>query len=215
MRCSKVDKMRNIGKIFVAMIAFVALASGAGAADLSGTTSVNVTSDTAADAKTIALNQARRQILNQVLSKYADATQVQVAVKNANSSELMNLISSSSIDGERQSDTTYTANVTMVVDENAARQFLAQNNIQNWLNDSKAVGANAVMVLVSMQDRVANWMELKRIARNVGVDLNTKYIMGNQVTIELPVNMRAAFISAVRGAGWRYSDVDGALRIWK
>lgn len=207
--------MRNIGKIFVAVFCCVVLASGAGAADLSGTTTVNITSDTAADAKTLALNQARRQILNQVLGKYADATQVQVAVKNAKSSDLMNLISSSSIDGERQSDTAYSANVTMVVDEKAARDFFAQNNIQNWLSDSSAVSANGVMVLVSMSDRVANWMELKRIARNVGMDLNTKYIMGNQATIELPVNMRSVFVSAVRGAGWRYSDTDGALRIWK
>ncbi len=207
--------MRNIGKIFVAMFGLVVLTSGAIAAELSGTTSVNITSDTAADAKTLALNQARRQILNQVLGKYADATQVQVAVKNTKSSDLMNLISSSSIDGERQSDTTYSANVTMIVDEDAARKFLAQNNIQNWLSDNNATSANGVMILVSMSDRVANWMELKRIARNVGVDLNTKYIMGNQATIELPVNMRSAFISAVRGSGWRYSETDGALRIWK
>lgn len=207
--------MRNIGKIFVASFGFIALTMGAFAADLSGTTAVNVTSDTAADAKAIALNQARRQILNQVLSKYADATQVQVAVKNAKSAELMNLISSSSIDGEQQSDTTYSANITMTVDSDAARQFLTENNIQNWLNDNNAMSSNGVMVLVSMSDKVANWMELKRIARSVGVDLNTKYMMGNQATIELPVNLRASFISAARGAGWRYSDTDGALRIWK
>lgn len=207
--------MRNIGKIFVTAFGIVSLTMGAFAVDLSGTTSVNVTSDTAADAKAIALNQARRQILNQVLGKYADPTQVQVAVKNAKSSELMNLISSSSIDGEQQSNTAYSANISMTVDGDAARQFLTENNIQNWLSDDNAAGANGVMILVSMSDRVANWMELKRIARNAGIDLNTKYIMGNQATIELPVNSRAAFISAARAAGWRYSDTDGAVRIWK
>ena len=215
MRCSKANGMRNIGKIFAAMFVSVAMAGAAVATDLSGVTSVNVTSDTAADAKTIALNQARRQILTQVLSQYADASQVQIAVKNAKQSELMNLISSSSIDGERQSDTTYTANVTMFVDEDAARKFFTDNNIQNWLSDANANGANGVMILVSMSDRVGNWLELKRIARSVGVDLNTKYIMGNQATIEMPVNLRSAFISTVRGAGWRVADQDGAVRIWK
>lgn len=215
MHCSKANGMRNIGKIFSVMFMSVAMAGGAIAADLSGTTSVNVTSDTAADAKTIALNQARRQILTQVLSKYADANQVQVAVKDAKQSALMNLISSSSIDGERQSDTTYTANVTMFVDEDAARQFFAENNIQNWLSDTNANGTNGVMILVSMSDRVANWMELKRVARSVGADLNTKYIMGNQATIEMPVSLRSAFVSAARSVGWRVSDQDGALRIWK
>ena len=167
--------MRNIGKIFVTAFGIVSLTAGAFAVDLSGTTSVNVTSDTAADAKAIALNQARRQILNQVLGKYADPTQVQVAVKNAKSSELMNLISSSSIDGEQQSNTAYSANISMTLDGDAVRQFLTENNIQNWLSDDNAAGANGVMILVSMSDRVANWMELKRIARNAGIDLNTKY----------------------------------------
>lgn len=207
--------MRNIGKIFAVMFTSVAMVGAAVAADLSGTTSVNVTSDTAADAKTIALNQARRQIVSQVLGQYADAAQVQVAVQNTKSSDLMNLISSSSIDGERQSDTTYTANVTMFIDTDAARKFLAENNVRNWLNDANDANGNSVMILVSMSDRVANWMELKRIARSVGMDLNTKYIMGNQATIEMPVNLRGAFISALSGAGWRYSDQDGALRIWK
>ncbi|MDE6250362.1 MAG: hypothetical protein K2M34_01870 [Alphaproteobacteria bacterium] len=207
--------MRNIGKIFAVMFLSVAMARGAVAADLSGVASVNVTSDTAADAKTIALNQARRQIVTQVLSKYADANQVQVAVKDAKQSELMNLISSSSIDGERQSDTTYTANVTMFVDEAAAHRFFADNNIQNWLSNTNDDGSNGVMILVSMSDRVGNWMELKRIARSVGTDVNTKYIMGNQATIEMPVNLRGAFISAARGAEWRVADQDGALRIWK
>lgn len=190
------------------------LAFGAGAADLTGTASVNVTSDTAADAKTIALNQARRQILNQVLSQYANAAQVQVAVKNAKSSELMNLISSSSIDGERQSDTVYSANITMVVDSDSARQWMAANDIQNWL-DSGNTNTSGVIVLISMSDRVANWMELKQIARNLNIDLDTQYIMGNQATVELPTARQSAFVNAVRGAGWRVANQNGGVRIWK
>ncbi|MCM1295123.1 MAG: hypothetical protein NC311_06250 [Muribaculaceae bacterium] len=206
--------MRNIKKIFgvagiVAMLAF-----SAGAMELAGTASVNVTSDTAAAAKAIALNQARRQILNQVLSKYANADQVQVAVKNAKSDELMNLISSSSIDGERQSDTAYSANITMVVDAASARQWMLANDIQNWM-DNGAANSSAVVVLISMSDRVANWMELKQIARNVNVDLDTQYIMGNQATIKMPVARQSAFVSAVRGAGWGVQNQNGGVRIWK
>lgn len=206
--------MRNIKKIFgvagiVAMLVF-----GAGAADLTGSTSVNITSDTAAAAKAIALNQARRQILNQVLSQYANAAQVQVAVKNAKSDELMNLISSSSIDGERQSDTAYSANITMVVDADAARQWMAANDIQNWL-DTGVANMSGAVVLISMSDRVANWMELKQIARNLNIDLDTRYIMGNQATIELPTTRQSAFVNAVRGAGWRVENQNGNVRIWK
>lgn len=207
--------MQDFRKFCVAIIWGSVITFSAVAANLSGTVSVNVTSDTAADAKTIALNQARRQILNQVLSDYANNVQVQNAVSDAKSADLMNLISSSSIDGERLSDTTYSANISMIVDADAARQFLAENNIQNWLDDTNVVNTNNVMILVSMSDRVANWVELKRIARNLGVDLNTKHIMGRQATIEIPVNIRSAFISAVRTVGWNYSDADSVLRIWK
>lgn len=206
--------MQNIKKIFgvagiVAMLAF-----GAGAMELVGTASVNVTSDTAAVAKAIALNQARRQILNQVLSQYANADQVQVAVKNAKSDELMNLISSSSIDGERQSDTAYSANITMVVDAASARNWMAENDIQNWL-DSGVANTSGIIVLISMSDRGANWMELKQIARNLNIDLDTQYIMGNQATVELPTTRQSAFVNAVRNAGWRVANQNGSIRIWK
>ena len=126
---------------------------------------------------------------------------------------MTNLVASSSIDGEKQSDTTYSANITMDIDRAVAKQWLTNNNVQNWLPDD--VSGDVFVVQVVMSDKVANWMELKQIARSEGIDLATKYINGNQVTVEVPVSNRSNFTIAIGENGWRYYDQDGVLRIWK
>ena len=129
--------MKKILNAFVA----ITMSCGAYAADLVGTASVRMTSDTATTAKTMAINDARRQILVDKLSQYSMRDQLSAAVRNAKSADLANLISETSIDGEQISDTTYSANITMTVDKNAARRWLAANGVQNWLSDGSVVDA--------------------------------------------------------------------------
>lgn len=186
---------------------------GAIAADLVGVASVNVTSDTAAAAKDMAFDEARRQIITDVLGQYSIPDQLNDVVKNAKSADLMNLIAASSIDGEQQSDTTYSANISMTIDRDAARAWMTENNIQNWLTDGNA--GDRFVVQIVMTDKLAGWMELRRIARDEGIDLSTKYINGNQITAEVPVASRSAFTIAIREAGWRYADQNGVLHIIK
>lgn len=193
---------------------FCAIVFGAAAAaDLSGVASVNVTSDTAAAAKDMALDEARRQIISDVLGQYAIPDQLEEVVKNSSSGVLTNLIATTSIDSEQQSNTTYSANISMTIDRNAARTWMTDNNIQNWLTDG--ISGDSVVVQVAMTDKLAGWMELNQIARQEGIDLSTKYINGNQITIEIPAARRADFTIAVRESGWRYADQNGVLHIIK
>ncbi len=200
-------------KILFAVLFVSAFVGAVSAADLSGTASVNVTSDTAANAKDMAFDEARRQIITESLSQYSNQEQLRAVINQTSGADLTNLIASSSIEGEKQSDTTYSANITMTVDRNAAKQWMTDNNIQNWLTDNNS--GDVFVLQAVMSDKVANWMELKQIARAEGLDLSTKYINGNQVTVELPLNSRTAFTIAIRERGWRYYDQDGILRIWK
>ena len=105
------------------------------AVDLSGSAAVSITSDTAANAKNMAFDEARRQIIGDSLRQYVDVDAMAVALQNAKNSELANLVATSSIDGEKVSDTTYSANITMTLDSNAARTWLENNNVQYWLPD--------------------------------------------------------------------------------
>ena len=189
------------------------LVSLADAADLSGTAFVNVTSDTAATAKEMAFDEARRQVIVDALTGYADAEQLRQTLKNTSGSSLNNLITATSIDGEKQSDTTYSANITMHLDRDAVKQWLLDNNVQNWLIDD--VGQDVFVAQIIMSDKLANWMELKRLTRANGIDLSTVYINGNRIMAEVPLDKKNAFTNAVRMYGWHVNNQNGIVSIWK
>lgn len=205
--------MKLLRYVFSALLCFT-FAGQVKAVELTDTVSVNITSDTAANAKNMAFDEARRQIITDTLAQYSNIEQLKPAVASASNSVLTNMIASSSISGEKQSNTTYSADITMTVDREAAKLWLTENNIQNWLTDGNNSG-DVFLVQVIMSDKIANWMNLKQIMRTENIKLDTKYINGNQVTVEIPNDKRGAFTIAVRENGWRYSNQDGILRIWK
>ncbi len=204
--------MYKLKLLFIALLCSVTVSSG-WTAQLQGVASVNVTSDTAAAAKNMAFDEARQQIVFDLLRQYADVNALQELIKNTKSSDLANLISSSSIDGEKLSDTTYSANISMVLDIDAVRNWLAENAVQNWLPDERV--RDVFIVSVNMSDAINNWADLNRIARAENIDLGTKYMTGNSATLELPTSSRGAFTIAIRESGWRFASQDGILRIWK
>ena len=180
---------------------------------LTGSTAVNVTSDTAAAAKNVAFDNARRQIIGAALAPYTDNIALADAIKDAPASALTNLVAASSIDGEQQSATTYSANITMTLDNSAVRKWLAENNINSWLPDTSAGGQ--VIVFITLRDRIGDWMQLNQIARGENVELNTRTISGNQMTVSIPESGRRMFVAAARSAGWHANDEGGVLRMWK
>ena len=156
--------------------------SAAGAADLRGNVSLNITSDTAAAAKNIAMVEARRQIVSDVLAQYSDRALLMDAL-GATSDEVLNsLIASTSIAGEQVSTTTYSANISMEIDAGAARSWLMENGIQNWLPN--ADGENRLVVLAEMSSPLVQWAELNDISRREKIDINVKNINGNQLMID-------------------------------
>ena len=209
MQSSDMFRLKTVLGSFVGMV-FV---MSAHATQLQGLASVNVTSDTAATAKNMAFDEARRQILTDVLRQYADVDALRQLMQNTKNTDLANLISSSSIDGEQLSDTTYSANIKMELDGAAVRNWLAENSVQNWLPDGSQ--RDVFIVSVNMSDAVNNWADLNRIARAEKIDLGTKYMTGNTATLELSTSARGAFTIAVRESGWRFANQDGILRIWK
>jgi len=189
------------------------LCCGARAVDLVGTVPVRMTSDTSSNAKTMAINDARRQILRDKLRSYAMPEQLNAAIRNAKNAELADLISETSIDGEKISDTTYSANITMTVDADAARKWLAANNVQNWVSDGSVVDGFSIQI--TLHDPIADWAQLKSIARAERVDFATKKISGNVVTVELPTSSRSPITIALRKSGWQTAADDGFMRVWK
>lgn len=204
--------MLSLRNVFVGWLLSLVCVVGH-ALDLRGVADVNVTSDTAVIAKDMAFDEARRQIVMDVLRQYADADALAMAVRNAKSSELTELVAASSIEGEKTSDTTYSASIAMVLDAGLTRNWLDDKGIRHWLTDES--NRDVFVVNANLSDGVTNWGELNQIARNQNVDLDTKSISGGAVILELPVSVRASFTTALRDAGWKYLGSDGVLQIWK
>ncbi|MBO7559876.1 MAG: hypothetical protein J6T27_01830 [Alphaproteobacteria bacterium] len=184
------------------------------AADLVGTAHVNMTSDTAANAKKMAFDDARRQIIVDVLSPYSDVAALRSAVANEKNAVLTNLIESSGISGEKLSDTTYSANIKMTVNRMAAKNWLAGQDVHNWLSNEEETGGKFAMV-VTLRDKFSDWGQIRRAANSVGADLETESINGNQIVFRVNAGRRGALTAALREAGWRYQDRDGLLHIFK
>ena len=198
------------------LLLLLTVGGGAYAAELIGSAYVNMTSDTSSAAKTMAINDARRQILIDKLSPYAMSEQLVPAIKDAKNADLVNLIAETKIDNEKISDTAYSAKITMTVDKVASRTWMVENDIQNWLNDGSNTDVFVAQITLG-DDTIADWADFNRVMRAERIDFTTKYIVGKSVTVELPTPSRASITIALRGAGWRTasSAADELMRVWK
>ena len=183
------------------------------ASELKSSATIRMTSDTAANAKNIAMDEARRQIITDVLQPYCDKDALGAAMQTVKNADLVPVIAGVSIEGEQASDTVYAAKFTMTVDSDAARLWLGQNNIQNWLPDNSE--QDVFMVRATLVDNLSDWGALNQIARNEKLNMITKNITNNVVVFALPRSGRGAFTIALREQGWKYADSDGVLNIWK
>lgn len=195
------------------MFSLMGIVSDAFSAGLSGSVSVNQTSDTAADAKINALNLARRQILTSVLSQYANKDSLNELIQQTSNEDLMNLILSSSVSNEQMSVNGYSAKITMNIDNDAVKKWLNSNEVQNWIPLTE--NSEMFPVAITIDNGLQDWMELKRVARADNIEIETQVLKGKQVLAKVPLSYRSKFTAAVRGAGWKYSDKDGVLQIWK
>ena len=189
------------------------VASNSFGVGLIGEVSVNQTSDTAANAKINAINSARRQILSNVLSQYSNKDSLIELIQNTSDEDLMNVISSTSVSNEQMSSTGYSANITMNLDNDAVKKWLNSNNVQNWVPLMESGERFTVVMIVS--NGIQDWAELKRVARDDNIEIETQNITGKQVVAKMPLSYRTKFTAAVRDAGWKYTDNDGVLQIWK
>ena len=180
---------------------------------LSGTVPVKQTSDTAANAKTEALNSARRQILTIVLSQYSNKESLVELIEKTSSDDLMNLIVSTSVSNEQMSTTDYSAKITMNLDNEAVKKWLNDNEVENWVPLTES--DEKFTLIIVLPNGIQDWSELKRIVREANFELETQSMKGNQVVAKLPLSYRTKFTAAVRALGWKYANNDGVLQIWK
>lgn len=204
--------MLRFCKIFGCLICCTFIFARAFALDLSGKAVVSITSDTAVSAKNIAMAEARRQIITDKLGQYADREQLKGAIEN--NKDLTGLISQTSIEGEKISDTMYDATIYMTVDAVAAQQWLDQNGVQNWLQTSNA-DIDTVMVKITFSMPVADWADFNSVVKDNKINYQIHEMFGNTAIVSVPKKQRGTFTAALHGKGWKYSAKDDNLSFWK
>lgn len=206
--------MNKFAKVFaVACVGLCFCAQNVRAMDLVGVVSINQSSKTAAKAKTEAMNAARRQILFDVLSNYSEPTQLQELLDNTDDDQLTNLVLSSSVANEHMSSASYSANITMNIDNDAAKKWLTENEIKNWVPDAEPT--ESFSLYISVPNGLYDWGELKQVARDTNTEINTITVFGNQIFAKMPLVYRAKFTAGIRKIGWKYADNGGVLQLWK
>lgn len=203
-----------MNKIVCAFCCCMLALGSALAVEITGTVPVNVTADTAAVAKDKAFNSARREVIARELRNYANPEQLNAALADSSNDELMNIISSSSLDGERVSDTTYTANISFVIDGDAAKTWMEKYSVQNWLPSSTSgaviVPENSVIAVATLYNPLSDWAALNAVMRSVELDITTNNIIGSRVSFVVSDSGVAKLSGALRANGWRVvRDVDG------
>ena len=101
----------------------------------------------------------------------------------------------------------------MNIDNDAVKQWLVSNNVQNWVPNNEYSEKFSLFIVV--QNGISDWAEIKRLVRENGMNIETVSIQGNQIIAKMPMNHRTKFTAAIREYGWRYADNSGVLQIWK
>jgi hypothetical protein len=187
--------MKKIGFFIVLQLCIMNYALCIG---LSGTASVNLTSDTAAVAKKMALNDARRQIVGDALADVANAAAVRAAAADARNEDLENLIASVNIENERLSNTTYSADIKMTLSDAAAKKWLDSLGIENTIGLADAAAPDKIRIEINTPNGLRDWIKIRAALRDAGIsDWMIKSIRGGNVAIEVPASKRPAVSRAL------------------
>jgi len=182
------------------------------AVNMTGTASVEKTASTAATAKSLATDDARRQIAITVLSRYSDPKTISTLIKNASDSDMNALVATSSIDNEKTSATAYSANFTMTLDPDAVAKWLRDNNVPNYMSAADNSGDRATIFF--NVSGLKQWTGLKQKLRDSGLDddLELRTMQGQNISATIPSARRDGFVNALRSLGWTVTDDNGILR---
>ena len=109
-------------RFFVTVLLLGLCSADSFAVNLIGAASISQTSETAAKAKTEAMNIARRRILLDVLSNYSELDALTQLVNDTSDDDLVGFISATSVSNEQISSETYSATITMDIDNDAVKK---------------------------------------------------------------------------------------------
>jgi hypothetical protein len=201
--------------IFLLLIASRLAPQAFAAPNLSAEMNMDVRAATASAAKKDATESAVRIGAIQILSRYSDRAVVENLIMGADESVLQNLVAATSIEGERQSKTAYSARFSITLDRQAVEKWYESNNVPNFL---AAADESRDRSIISIDiGGLADLAELKRIVREDATDYGfvLRSIFRNSATAYVLANKRRRLQNLLASNGWRVWSQDGIVRISK
>ncbi|MDR1361105.1 MAG: hypothetical protein LBJ18_02225 [Rickettsiales bacterium] len=189
-------------KKIIAIFALCLVPFALSAADLAGAADVSITSDTASSAKSMALAEARRQVIGDVLGNYSERTQLADLLKSSKDSDLQNIVAATSIENEQQSATVYSATIKITLSDSSAQKWLDSAGVHNWLVSAGAeISASEKSELaIPVAGGLRDWIKAARALRDAGLDkdISVKSISNGTVILNVPLANRAQIASILR-----------------
>lgn len=205
--------MINIFKKLFLISFFILNIGFANALELYNVIPVNITSESASKAKKIAIDSAKRKAIINILSNYSNTSELHRALEESKNIE--NLISSISIDGEKQSSKTYSANIKISLDEKNSKSWMDKNSVQNWLNlDNPDEKTDKIQVVINLKNALYDWIDFNKQLYFSGINFNIENIHGNIVSGKISKSKKQSLLS-LRNSGWNLTDTDNSIIVKK
>lgn len=159
---------------------------------------VEKTAETAAAAKTVAMNEARRSAFSDILSNQISDVQAKNLAEQITDDELVSMIDSISIENEKSDSTSYSADIIVDFDKSALNKWLETHELGTIVDTPVIAGRKPIFLELNSMYEFAQVM---RLSRETGADLKIINISGNKISANIRENSYESFVSLVRDAG--------------
>jgi hypothetical protein len=159
---------------------------------------VEKTAETAATAKTIAMDEARRSSLLDILSAQVSDEQAKKLSEQITDNELISMIDSVSIENERSDSTSYSADIIVDFNKGALNKWMGNQGLLVITDVPVIAGRTPIFLELNNMNEFSDVM---RVSRETGADLKIINISGNKISANVRENTYDSFVSSARSAG--------------
>lgn len=159
---------------------------------------VEKTAETAAAAKTVAMNEARRSAFSDILSNQISDVQAKNLAEQITDDELVSMIDSISIENEKSDSTSYSADIIVDFDKSALNKWLETHELGTIVDTPVIAGRKPIFLELNS---ISEFADVMRASRETGADLKIINISGNKISANVRENSYESFVSLVRDAG--------------
>ncbi len=159
---------------------------------------VEKTAETAAAAKTVAMNEACRSAFSDILSNQISDVQAKNLAEQITDDELVSMIDSISIENEKSDSTSYSADIIVDFDKSALNKWLETHELGTIVDTPVIAGRKPIFLELNS---ISEFADVMRASRETGADLKIINISGNKISANIRENSYESFVSLVRDAG--------------